>query len=63
MQPGDLVFYTADPLLFGKLLILEVTEHNQLRCEAVHADSDGTFARGDFSAHELELHAKAKAAA
>ena len=63
MAPGDVVVYRADPLLFGRLLVLAVTEHNQLECEAVHADKDGTYARGIFSAHELELAERAKATA
>lgn len=55
MKPGDIVIYTADPLLYGKLLIVGVHEDTRLLCEAVHKDSDGEYARELFDAHELEL--------
>jgi hypothetical protein len=38
VQPGDIVIYKADPLLYGRMLLLEVTEDNRIRCEAIRAD-------------------------
>jgi hypothetical protein len=55
MTPGAIVIYLADPLLYGKLLILEVTADTRLLCEAIHADPNGEYARELFDAHELEL--------
>jgi hypothetical protein len=57
VQSGSLVIYTADPLLFGKLIVIRVHEDGRLECEAVHKDSDGNYARDLFSAQELELAA------
>lgn len=63
MTAGDLVLYVKDPLLFGRLLIIEVTADNRLLCEALHAEPDGTYARETFAAHELELYERAQATA
>jgi hypothetical protein len=58
MTPGSIVIYVADPLMYGKMLILEVTKDMRLLCEAMHADKNGDFARDLFDSHELELAAK-----
>jgi hypothetical protein len=58
MTPGSIVVYVADPLMYGKMLILEVTKDARLLCESMHADKNGDFARDLFDAHELELAAK-----
>jgi len=55
MQPASIVIYTADPLLYGKLIVLEATADGRLVCEQVHADRDGAYAREIFDPHELEL--------
>lgn len=55
MKPGDLVIYLEDPLLFGRLLVLEVTADNRLLCEQLHANSRGDHGRELFDSHELEL--------
>lgn len=62
MQPGDIVYYKADPLLWGKLWVRGV-EDGQLVCEAVHKDADGTHATEKFGPHELELWDRAKTTA
>lgn len=63
MGVGDFVVYLADPLMYGKLLILEVAADGRLLCEQVHADAGGEYARELFDAHELELASAWKAAA
>jgi hypothetical protein len=63
MQAGDFVIYTADPLMYGKLLIVGVAADGRLLCEQVHADHRGEYARELFEAHELELHARFAAVA
>jgi hypothetical protein len=55
MTAGDICIYVADPLLYGRLLILEVQKDNRLLCEQVHADSHGEYGRELFDAQELEL--------
>lgn len=63
MAAGDFVILVADPLLYGKLLVLEVTADGRLLCEQVHADQRGEYARELFDAHELELASAWKQAA
>ncbi len=53
MQPGDIAIYRTDPLLYGKLLILEHRD-TKLLCEQVHPDSHGDYARELFDPSELE---------
>jgi hypothetical protein len=55
VAPGSIVIYTADPLLYGKMLILEVVADGRLLCESIHTDREGQYARELFDAHELEL--------
>ena len=55
MTAGDIVVYLADPLMYGKLLVLEVAADGRLLCEAIHREPDGTYARELFDAIELEL--------
>jgi hypothetical protein len=63
MQPGDIVYYKADPLLWGKLWVRGVTSDGRLECEAVHPDPDGTYPKAEFSGHEVELWDRAKTTA
>jgi len=63
MQRGDLVIYTTDPLLYGKLLVIAVNADGRLECEQVHPDQRGEYARELFHAQELELAETWKAAA
>lgn len=62
MTPGDLVIYTADPLLFGRMIILSV-DQGRYQCEAIHADPDGNHPRETFAAHELEVYTRAQTTA
>lgn len=55
MSAGDIVIYTADPLMYGKLLVVAVAADGRLLCEQIHKDARGDFARELFDAHELEL--------
>lgn len=63
MAAGDLVIYLADPLMYGKLIVLEVAADGRLLCEQVHADRRGDYGRELFDAHELELASAWKAQA
>jgi hypothetical protein len=55
MSAGDIVVYLTDPLLYGRMLIIQVTPDGRLLCEALHADRDGDLYRGIFDAHEVDL--------
>lgn len=55
MASGDIVIYTADPLLYGKLIVLGAHKDGRLECEAIHREPDGTYARELFNPQELEL--------
>jgi hypothetical protein len=55
MSAGDIVVYLTDPLLYGRLLIIQITPDGRLLCEALHADRDGDLYRGIFDAHEVDL--------
>ena len=55
MTAGDFVIYTADPLMYGKMVIVTVTEDARLLCEAIHPDRHGDYARDVFDPQELEL--------
>jgi hypothetical protein len=54
MKPGAVVIYPADPLLYGKLLVIGTHDDGRLECEQVHADRRGEFARDLFWPQELE---------
>jgi hypothetical protein len=54
MKPAAIVIYVADPLLYGKLLIIGTHADGRLVCEQVHADRNGEFARELFDVQELE---------
>lgn len=56
MAPGSVVIYLSDPLLYGKMLLLEVNQDGRLKCEQIHADHNGDYGRDLFDAHELELY-------
>lgn len=58
MTIGDFVIFTADPLMYGRMIIVDVTANALLICEAVHADRHGDYARDIFDPHELELAAR-----
>jgi hypothetical protein len=58
MAPGSIVIYLEDPLLYGKMIIVDLTESGQLVCECVHKDAAGEFPREAFTPHELELAEK-----
>lgn len=55
MAPGSIVVYLEDPLLYGKMIIVDLTEDGRLVCECVHRDATGDFPREAFNEHELEL--------
>jgi hypothetical protein len=55
MAPGSIVLYIADPLLYGKMIVLEVVQDGRLLCESIHTDREGQYARELFDSHELEL--------
>lgn len=63
LEPGDVVVYKADPLLFGRMLVLSEPSPAWFECEAVHADPNGEYARGLFGAHELTVAIPAAATA
>jgi hypothetical protein len=54
VKPGTIVIYPADPLLYGKLILIGTHDDGRLECEQVHADRKGKFARELFWPHELE---------
>jgi hypothetical protein len=54
VKPGTIVIYPADPLLYGKLIVIGTAGDGRLECEQVHADRKGQFARELFWAPELE---------
>jgi hypothetical protein len=54
IERGSIVVYIASPLLFGKLIVIDIAPDGRLLCEAVHSDRDGEFARGVFAPMELE---------
>lgn len=54
MGPGDLVIYLPDPLLFGRLLILDVRDGRYL-CQPTEEEDDEPFI-GSFTPDELQLH-------
>jgi hypothetical protein len=56
MEPGDIVVYTTDPLLYGRMLVLSV-DLDRVVCEAIHGEPD----RAEFSACELEPATRVKA--
>jgi hypothetical protein len=58
MAPGSIVVYLADPLLYGKMIIVDATENGLLVCECIHRDATGDYPREAFDPHELELAAK-----
>jgi hypothetical protein len=58
MTEGDFVVEVADPLNVGKMIVLEVVQGADgpvFKCEAVHPDASGEFAREFFLPHEIEL--------
>jgi len=55
MAPGSIVVYLEDPLLYGRMIIVDLDEHGRLVCECVHRDATGEFPRESFAPHELEL--------
>lgn len=56
MAPGSIVVYLGDPLLYGKMLIVDLTADGRLVCESIHRDSAGEYPRDGFDPHELELY-------
>jgi hypothetical protein len=58
MAPGSIVVYLEDPLLYGKMLVIDLTEDGRLVCECIHRDATGEFPREAFKAQELELAEK-----
>jgi hypothetical protein len=54
VKPDTIVIYIADPLLYGKLLLIGTHDDGRLECEQLHADRNGEFARDLFWPHELE---------
>lgn len=58
MSPGSVVIYLEDPLLYGRMLLLEVHQDGRLLCESIRADKHGEHARDLFDAHELETAEK-----
>lgn len=54
LDPASVVIYSTDPLLYGRLIVMEHRPDGRLLCEALHADSDGVYARELFEDSELE---------
>ena len=59
VSPGDIVIYTADPLLFGgELLVIGCGPDGRLLCEAVHYEQESENdapPRALLHPHEVEL--------
>jgi hypothetical protein len=56
VQPGTIVIYQADPLMYGRMVILEVEGPGLLKCESLHERSpDGTYRRDLFHPQELTV--------
>lgn len=64
MQPGSIVLFIEDKLLYGRMWIIEVTGNGHLLCESLHERlEDGTYRREVFHAMELELDESVREAA
>jgi hypothetical protein len=56
VQPGTIVIYQADPLMYGRMVILEVEGPGLLKCESLHERSpDGTYRSDLFHPQELTV--------
>lgn len=54
MTPGSIVTFTEDPLMYGRMWIIEVTSNGHLLCESLHEQNpDGSYLREVFHAQEL----------
>ena len=54
MSPGSVVIFTSDPLMYGRMLVLEVTSAGLLLCESLHERlDDGSYRRDVFHPQEL----------
>lgn len=54
MKSGSMVVYTEDPLMYGRMWIIEVTSNGHLLCESLHEqNADGSYRREVFHAQEL----------
>jgi hypothetical protein len=43
VKPGTIVIYPADPLLYGKLIVIGTAGDGRLECEQVHAEELEAF--------------------
>jgi hypothetical protein len=55
MTAGSIVVYLADPLMYGRMIVVEITANGRVLCECIHKDGADTYPRELFDAHELEL--------
>jgi hypothetical protein len=56
VQPGTIVIYQADPLMYGRMVILGPNAAGLLECESLHERSpDGTYRRDLFHPQELTV--------